>query len=942
MNFLLRGRSRCWIAALTAAVLIVTLWTPRTVTAESSRALRVAFPEAEGYTMTDENGKRSGLVVDFLDEIAKYTGWTYDYVETDSETMIQQFLAGDFDLMGGTYYAAGFEKYFGYPAYNCGYTRLTLLARTEDTTIKSYDLDSLNGKTIGAYEANRENIRRLQEYMKVYDLDCTLKYYTYDDLKVTGDLTRFLLSGEVDLLLGNSAQTAEGIYIAAAFESQAQYIVTVPGNQELLDQLNTALEDIYESDPRFAEKLYAKYFSDAEKGSVALTERDREYISEKKTVTVAVPADWHPMVCANNGDGHDGVVMDVVKEIESFTGLTFTYVYCSSYAEALEKMKSGEAELLGFYIGTKESAAENGIVLTAPYLSLDCILVRNKKSGYPAEGLTGSILEGRTLPEYIVADEVKGYASTIDALGDVDRGRVDFFYGVSAHLENIIQHQNYSNIVQVNLINDSTDMGFALKAPAEARLLTILNKAINNLSDEQKSNYASRNVVSIGASPMSLSAVISANPAAAFLVVTLFLLVILSCMVLVTRSRLRATVMQGELEKAEANSRAKSEFLSRMSHEIRTPMNAILGLTDLTEMQEGLTERSKDNLARIKASSRYMMSLINDILDMSRIESGKMELAREPFSLTALISEVDSMMTVEAENRGVSFRPKKEYRTDVVIGDSVRLRQVMLNLLSNAFKFTPPGGAVCPSIHEDAATERDATYTIRIADNGVGIAKEDQERIFLSFEQVGSNIAKSQGTGLGLSISSSIVQLMGGELKLRSEPGRGSEFYFTITLPKGTLGDEPQGGEEPRQDTADFSGAHILLAEDNDLNAEIASEFLELQGAQVTRAENGRAALETFERSRPGTFQLILMDIMMPEMTGLEAARSIRALVREDALTIPILAMTANTFKEDEAAAMAAGMTGFIPKPIEVTQFYEKIRKALGDEEQRPDSQFMN
>ena len=934
MNYNLHGCARRWIAALTAAVLIGVFCMPCAAEAasESPRVLRVAFPETDGYTMIDANGNRSGLVVDFLDEIAKYTGWEYEYVSATSESLVEQFLSGDFDLMGGTYYAEGFDEYFAYPSYNCGYTRLTLLASRENTTVKSYDLDSFNGKTIGVFGANKENIRRLQEYLKVYNLDCTLKYYTADDLRVTGDLTRFLLNGEVDLLLGNIAQTPEGIYIAAAFESQAHYIVAQLGEKEILDGLNMALENIYEGDPLFAEKLYTKYFSAAEKGSVALTDRDREYISQKKTVTVAVPSDWHPMVCVNNGDGHDGVTVDALKDIESFTGLTFTYIYCGNYTEALEKVKTGDAEMLGFFVGTKENARSEGIVLTAPYLTLDCILVRNKKSSYPAEGLTGSVLEGRTLPADVVAEKVKLYSNSVTALGDVDRGKVDFFYGVSAHLENVIQHQNYSNIVQVNLINDNLEIGFAMKGPAEDRLLTILNKAINTLSEEQRNNYTSRNVFSIGASPMSLSNIISANPAAAFLVMALFLLVILSCMVLVTRSRLHAAVMRGELEKAEANSRAKSEFLSRMSHEVRTPMNAILGLTDLTEMQEGLTEKSKENLAKIKLSSRYMMSLINDILDMSRIESGKMELAGEPFSLSALLDEVDSMMIVEAENRGVWFRSKREYETDVVIGDSIRLRQVILNLLSNAFKFTRPGGAVCSGIHEDAATENDVTFTIRIADNGVGIAREDQERIFQSFEQVGSNIAKSQGTGLGLSISSSIVQLMGGELRLRSELGKGSEFYFTITLTKGTLSDGSRNESRPKTDAADLSGVHILLAEDNDLNAEIARELLELQGAAVTRAENGRVVLEVFERSRPGFFQVILMDIMMPEMTGLEAARAIRALPREDAGTVPILAMTANTFKEDEAATLAAGMTGFIPKPIEVAQLYDELYRALGDE----------
>ena len=260
------------------------------------------------------------------------------------------------------------------------------------------------------------------------------------------------------------------------------------------------------------------------------------------------------------------------------------------------------------------------------------------------------------------------------------------------------------------------------------------------------------------------------------------------------------------------------------------------------------------------------------------------------------------------------------------MGDPIRLRQVLLNLLSNAFKFTPSGGAVCALVSQDASTGQEATYTFRVTDNGVGIAPEDQQRIFNSFEQVGPNITKSQGTGLGLAISSHIVELMGGELKLNSAADLGSEFYFTLTLPKGSLPDapaEPSGGEDL------LRGARILLVEDNDLNAEIATELLELPGASVRRAVNGRDALEQFSKSAPGEIDLILMDILMPEMNGLDATRAIRALPRPDAASIPILAMTANAFREDVESSTAAGMTGFIPKPIDADFLYQTLRQAL-------------
>ena len=319
--------------------------------------------------------------------------------------------------------------------------------------------------------------------------------------------------------------------------------------------------------------------------------------------------------------------------------------------------------------------------------------------------------------------------------------------------------------------------------------------------------------------------------------------------------------------------------------------------------------------------------LINDILDMSRIESGKMELDHTAFSMDTLLCDIKSMLTTDAERRKIHFYVESDLlRDEVYVGDTIRLRQVLLNLLSNAFKFTPEGGTVRLCIEGNSYTDTEQTLTVKVIDNGVGVSVENQQRIFRSFEQVGTSTSKSQGTGLGLPISRSIVRLMGGDLLLESEPGKGSTFYFTITLPKGVLATPPI--EVPIGERT-LVGANILLAEDNDLNAEIAVELLQCQGAMVQRAENGRLALELFQDKGLGAFQAILMDIQMPEMNGLEAAAAIRALGRSDAKTIPIIAMTANTFKEDVEAAMAAGMTSFISKPVDVEALYHELHAAV-------------
>ncbi len=915
------------VVLMTLLILVVSFPSVADEEAESD-VLRVAFPITEGYTMLTEDGQRYGLVVDVLDEIAKYTGWKYEYIDVGNEEMLSRFQAGEFDLLGGQYYIKGLEEEYGYPDYNCGYSKLILLARRDDDSIKSFDLQSFNGKTIGVFEKAAENIRRLKIYLELNNIDCTIKYYNNDQLLEHMGLNYYLENGEVDLLLGNSTDLGDRFYVAAAFDSQPHYIVAQPDAQEVLNGLNMALEKIYEADPNFAKKLYEKNFPAASNMNAVLSTREKEYVRQRGPVTVAVPEDWHPLFCLNNEDGHNGYVPDVLQKISEYSGLEFSYVYCESYAQMLKKMQSGEADLLGFYFGSDEDAVEQNLALTTPFVELNSILVRNKESSYPAQGLIGGVLEGRDMPDNITVDKEIYYSDIEEALSDVNRGKVDFFYGASTHLESIIQKNNFTNLMQVNLINDHRETSFAMKSPVQPELFSIINKALNNISSDEYGAIGSRNMVSIGESHMTLTSIVYANPSLAVTVVAAGLILLLIVVIIISRTRLHAAAIQGELEKAEADNRAKSEFLSRMSHEIRTPMNAIVGLTDLTAMMDGVPEKASKNLKKIKTSSEYMLSLINDILDMSRIENGKMTLAAENFSMHGMLSEVENMLQQDAANRRLKFELEEVITHDMIVGDELRLRQVILNLLSNAFKFTGAGGSVLLRVSEEISTETVVSYKIQVRDTGIGIAQDEQHRIFESFEQLGSNYSKSQGTGLGLAISRNIVRLMGGELSLISEEGKGSEFYFTVTLPKGQAVKRSAPETELRENR--FDGVKILLAEDNDLNAEIAIELLRMQGAIVTRAENGREALELFKQSGRGEIRAILMDIRMPEMNGLEAAAAIRGLARPDAASVPIIAMTANAFREDREKAMEAGMTGFVPKPVDVNALYEELHQNMG------------
>lgn len=385
---------------------------------------------------------------------------------------------------------------------------------------------------------------------------------------------------------------------------------------------------------------------------------------------------------------------------------------------------------------------------------------------------------------------------------------------------------------------------------------------------------------------------------------------------------------------SDAASKMKTEFLSRMSHEIRTPLNAIIGMTAIAKSSLDNCDRVDDCLIKIDASTKYLLSIVNDILDMSKIESGKISLNTEKFSIDGMLQGLEALLAPQAQAKMITLKIIREYSDNIVYGDELKISQILINLLGNALKFTPKGGKIYLRVEELLKEDDNIVMRFFVKDTGIGIEDRNLDKIFRAFEQADENITKNYGgTGLGLSISYNLVKLMGGILKVDSTVGKGSDFYFTIAFKQAVDGeekDEPRPRKQAHQkEEYDFHGKRALIAEDNELNAEIAQVIMEMVGFETETAENGRVAYDMFVSRGEDYYDVILMDVRMPEMDGLAATRAIRSSALKYGGSIPILAMTANAFDKDVNDSISSGMNGHLSKPVDTERLYKELKSII-------------
>ena len=914
--------------SLKMLVMIITILACVSASAAETQAkqvVRVAFPESKGLCETYADGTRGGAVYEWLLEIAKYTNWEYEFVEDDLMEAIRGISAGKYDLMGAILKIPGFGENLYYPDYLIGFNNSLLIYNKDDYSIKSFDVKSIDGKTIGVFKNAAAKLKRLHNVLDFNNVACKFKYYSETD-----DFEQALNKHEVDLLLVNDTYKNVSDYnVALRFDAEPCYIVAQKADPVICAQLNDAIKKIYEANPNFGETSFRKYFPVNYHNAANISQEELDFIKRSQPFKVAVIEDNYPFYF-REGKKSVGIVPDILSLISAQTGAKFEYVTAASYKDSIEMVKTGKADVLGYFANEDNAVGAEGIDITKNYMTLNSTVMRNKYAAFYDNRSVAAVINGSTASRNIKHGSVVYFDTYEECLKAVDEGKADYTRLPVAVLEHLYMRDYYTNITPV-VDSPKVYLALGVNADRDTQLYSVLTKGLVNLTDEQTSKILSNNTLMSGKKEMSFRALVYSNPVTFSLIIIVFIILAATLVFMYFWFKMKNQVIYFKMKRVENLSKVRSEFLSRMSHEIRTPLNAIIGLANLMRLSGDGDPVTQKNISKIDSSAKFLLSIVNDILDMSKIENGKIQLESRPFSVENLLEQLRNIFQVMAEERNINLQFKGYFTHKNFVGDELRLKQILINLLSNAHKFTETKGEITVTVLESAVSENSSALRFSVCDTGIGIPEADLERIFGSFEQVfRKSRSNQQGTGLGLAISRNLVELMGGILSVRSEVAKGSEFFFTIELPvyQGQL-EECLKNNEVAGKYHVLQGKNVLLAEDNDLNAEIAATMLEMQGVKVERVVNGQQAVDRFKETLPGTYDLILMDLQMPIKDGLEAAVEIRALERADARGIPIIAMTANTMQEDREKALSAGMNCFIPKPFDVEQLYQSIEKFL-------------
>ncbi len=919
-------RALAWaVCLLTALSALGPLGAMAAETQTEDKVVRVGYVNAINYEEGGPGEHKRGAGYEYLQKISYLTGWKYEYVYGSFTECYDMLSRGEIDLFGNVSYTPERAEQIDFSAYPQGKDTYWLYTSKNHTDLASGDIAKLSGCRIGVTGGS------FQEGLLADWLDSN--HLTAEIVECAGydELMDRLTGGTVDAIAAPDLSVSYDCLSIVSIGSSDYYFAVSKSRPDILSELNVALFEIQNSETDYNSRLYSRYYYKTASG-LAFNQEELDWLAaHDNTIRLGYLDDDLPFCAEESGD-LSGILATVMDALEREYGLTIVTTAYPDSLEMTQALRDGDIDVCGPVIRDFYLTEQSGFVLTDAIVDTTPVIV------YKGDDSSGSLDVIAATYSAMFNPDILGVLfpdadillceDQQECLRAVSEGRAGSTVIPSSRI-NIINTDPLMAKLSFAEMAQRTDVGL-LAARENRRAATIVNKGI-----EQSSELLSGLVLaqhSVAAEPVTLRQFVSSHM---WLIIGLAGAIICVLGLLLHRlsvSRRQLVAALADARDANTANIAKTTFLNNMSHDIRTPMNAIIGFTNIAYRQDP-TPELRGSLDKIRQSSEYLLALINDVLDISRIESGSIRYNPVPVDITAVTDTVVGIANgylIDRDLRFVVRRAKPSAR--YVLADEVRIREVLINIISNAMKFTNDGGTV--TFSTEYRPGRDPHHIVvvyRVSDTGIGMSDEFRAHVFDEFTQENAD-ARTQykGTGLGMTITKRYVELMGGKISFESKKGVGTTF--TVELPLELTEQKVQPDEKKPAAKRDLAGVRVLLAEDNDLNAEIASMLLAECGMAVTRASDGEEAVELFRSNPEGSFDVILMDIMMPRMNGYEAAHAIRTMDgRPDGADIPIIALTANAFAEDVQAALDAGMNAHLAKPMVMEQVVRVISENLND-----------
>ena len=911
---------RALTVALTVLTVLSAIMPTPALAADSDQQVKTVrvgwLVNNEGFQDGTPGERLSGWGYEYLQTLSYYTpGWQYEYVSGTFTELMDMLEAGEIDLMPNISYSEERAQKLLYSSNPEGTERYYIYAKPDRDDLSKGDPQALQGLTIG-YNPGVMQTTVGQRWLANEGITCT-----YKEMASGGDLFDALANGEVDAIIMNdtiSSPSASPMF----YVGSSDYYFVVPKNRpDLMDDINSAMAAINRVNPRYNDEVKSNY-SAQNSGSALLTGDERAWLKENNnTVTLGYLTGKLPYCNEDENGEMEGSLAALATTLHDKFNVTVKTLAFDSYKKLTKALSKGSIDVaLPVYrdywsaeqVGTVQSISLGTTSLTAIHagndLNKDLQSIACSKSSFITKYALESMFPAATVTEYQSSDEV------FDALR---KGAARCIIVPSSRVKTIGDRHDLTDYEMIELPNTAELSCWISRGNPE--LLGIINKSIINAGESlSASNYSS---ASYSAQESDTLRFLYRNRTAIAIVI---ICILLTGIAILVWSLQRA---QKEQQKADAANAAKTAFLTRMSHDIRTPLNGILGLIEIEELKEGDIQVARESRTKARVAANHLLSLINDILEMGRIEEHRVTLEHESFNLKELCDDALVLCKLRASDRSITLLNTSEpYAVDQsMIGSPTHIRRIIINLLDNSIKYNKHGGTVTFSSNVKPLNDARALFCFTIEDTGIGMTPEFLKHIYEPFAQEGNDArSKFQGTGMGMPIVKSLIDMMGGTIEISSGLGVGSTFNVQIPL---DIDKNPQAHAKPTEKVPNCSlaGMNVLLAEDNDLNAEIAQALLESEDVVVTRAANGSKAVDLYLSHPAGSFDAILMDIMMPGMDGYEATRVIRLSGKSDAADIPIIALTANAFAEDTQAAHDAGMNAHLPKPLD----FNKLKNVL-------------